>query len=106
MDDAQLREKVEIAIRRLRRFGVVFFVVSLLFTGFAVYIAFDRSVPFRINGVESTDTVERVRAAAYSVVMPIFSALFAFGPRSWLERVLRRQFVKIETLKKRRGLIR
>jgi hypothetical protein len=105
-DDAQFRKKLATTLRGFRWLGLVFFALSSMFAAFFIYCAFDPSVPFRINGVESHDTGHRVRAAAFSAVIPLFASFFAFCPRALLEKLLRHQFSEMEKMKKRLGLMK
>jgi hypothetical protein len=103
-DAPQFREKFDTTVRRFRRIGLLFFTLSSLFVAFLLYSALDPSVPFRINGVESHDTAERVRASAFAILIPLFASFFAFCPRSILEKLFRYQFSEMEKMKKRIGV--
>ena len=103
-DEAKFRASLPSIVRHFRRFGWVFFIATILFAIFITYSAFDPSVPFRVNGVETSDTAVRLRSAVFPWFLPLFVALFAFTPRAILERLLLHQ--RGEMMKIRRRLMK
>jgi hypothetical protein len=100
-DEVKFRESLPKTIRRFRQFGWLFLVTTLAFASFISYTAFDPSVPFHVNGVETRDVGERLRASAFVWFLPVFGAFFALTPRAMLEGLLLYQFGEIVKMRRR-----